>query len=232
MNSEPGLSLKTLALGAGAFVAITILLTVAIQAIGTERIRSAIEQAGPLAPVLYVMVRVVTFVIAPLSSGPILFSAGVMFGLKHGIIYSLISEVIAGSINFWIARKFGRAIVSKLVGEDGMKRIDGFYQQFGEIWALVYARLFLFSMYDFISYTAGFTLMKYRHYAFVTAIVGIIPVSISVYIGTTLTQGLNSLIGLYIALAVLSIIPLLFYKRIQRLFKVNTDVPDSPVSES
>jgi uncharacterized membrane protein YdjX (TVP38/TMEM64 family) len=233
MNLESGkVSLKAIVLGVLVFVGMTVVLTWAIESIGADRIRSAIEQAGPLGPVVYILVRVATFVAAPLSSGPILFSAGVLFGFEKGLIYSLLGEIIGGTVNFWIARRFGRPVVSKLVGQDGMTRIDGFYSQFGEWWALVYARLFLFSVYDFISYAAGFTPMKYRYYALVTAIVGIIPTGVSVYIGTTMTEGVNSLIGLYVALAVLSIIPLFFYNRIRRLFARLKPLPvENPPSE-
>lgn len=205
------------------FVAITIILTLAIEAIGVKRIQGLVEQAGPAAPLVYILLRVASFVIAPLSTGPIQFAAGVLFGLWPGVVYSLIGEVIGGSANFWIARLLGRPVVARLAGKGGMARIEKFYRQAGEAWTLVYARLFLFAIYDFISYAAGFTPIKYRQYLIITAVGGFFPTFIAVAVGATLTSGDTAqLLRLYAVLAVLAVIPLVFYRRIRRLLKVDT----------
>ena len=140
-----------------AFIGITGALIWAIEAIGLERIREVIESAGPLAPLAFIAIKITTYVFAPLNSGPIQFSAGILFGLLPGTLYVLIGEVIGGSISFWIARTLGRTVVRRFVGEAGMARVDQFYHQVGGWRGLLYARLFLFSIYDFISYAAGFT---------------------------------------------------------------------------
>lgn len=213
---EQAFSPRALVAAALSFVAITVGLTLAIQLIGLERIQTAVEQAGPLAPLLYILVRAATFIAAPLSSGPIQFAAGILFGLWPGTLYSLIGETLGGSANFWIARLLGRPVVRRLVGEGGMARIERFYHQSGEVWTLVYARLFLFAFYDFISYAAGLTPLKYRQYALVTAVVGIVPTFAAVAVGTTLTGESGQLIALYGVLGLLCIIPLIFYQRIHR----------------
>lgn len=224
MNPESEkFSWRTVVLAGVSFVAITLLLTLAIEAIGVERIQGLVEQAGPVAPLVYILIRVASFVIAPLSTGPIQFAAGVLFGLWPGVIYSLIGEVIGGSANFWIARLLGRPVVARLAGKGGMARIEKFYQQAGEAWTLVYARLFLFAIYDFISYAAGFTPIRYRQYLPITAVGGFFPTFIAVAVGTTLTSGdTTQLLRLYAVLAVLAVIPLVFYRRIRRLLKVDT----------
>jgi uncharacterized membrane protein YdjX (TVP38/TMEM64 family) len=207
---------RALIAAALSFVAITVGLTLVIQLIGLERIQTTVEQAGPLAPLLYIGVRAATFIAAPLSSGPIQFAAGILFGLVPGTLYSLMGEVLGGSANFWIARLLGRPVVQRLVGEGGMARIERFYHQAGEVWTLVYARLFFFAFYDFISYAAGLTPVKYGQYLVVTALVGIVPTFAAVAIGTTLTGENSQLIVLYAALGLLCIIPLMFYPRIRR----------------
>lgn len=212
----PRLSVRAVAAAALTFAAMTIGLTVLIQAIGLERLQQAITDAGPLAPLLYILVRAATFIAAPLSSGPIQFAAGALFGPWWGTIYSLVGETLGGSANFWIARLLGRPVVRRFVGEGGMARIDGLYTRIGQAWSLVYARLFFFAFYDFVSYAAGFTPLRYLTYFLVTAIVGILPTGAAVLVGTTLTGENTGLIALYAALGLLSIIPLVFYPRVQR----------------
>lgn len=220
-TSFPKLSWRGIILAAVSFVAITIILTAAIEIIGTEPIQAAVEKAGPFAPAVYILLRVTSYVIAPLSTGPIQFAAGVLFGLWPGTLYSLLGEVIGGSINFWIARRLGRPVVARLAGQGGMAKIENFYHQIGEAWTLVYARLFLFAIYDFVSYAAGFTPVKYRHYLLITATAGFFPTFIAVAVGSTLTSGdYRQLLTLYVALAVLAVIPLVFYRHIRRRLKV------------
>ncbi|MBL8163747.1 MAG: hypothetical protein JNJ61_17300, partial [Anaerolineae bacterium] len=55
--AEQTFSPRALIAAALSFVAITVGLTLAIQLIGLERIQAAVEQAGPLAPLLYIAVR-------------------------------------------------------------------------------------------------------------------------------------------------------------------------------
>jgi uncharacterized membrane protein YdjX (TVP38/TMEM64 family) len=201
------------------FVALTLLLAVGIQAIGADRIRQMVEDAEPFAPLVYILIRILAFVIAPLSTGPVQFASGVMFGLVPGVIYSLIGEVIGGSINFWIARWLGRPVVRRLAGEAGMVRIEQWYHRIGEVWTLIYARVFLFAIYDFLSYAAGLSPIRFRQYFWVTLIFGVPGAFIAVFVGTQIGEGIENLLTLYAVLAVLAVIPLVFYRRIRRWFR-------------
>ncbi|HEX2906910.1 MAG TPA: VTT domain-containing protein [Phototrophicaceae bacterium] len=214
-------SWRTILLAGLAFIAITVILTIAIEAIGKERIQAFVQQAGAFAPLVYIALRMASYIVAPLSTGPVQFAAGVLFGLWPGVIYSIIGEALGGSANFWIARKLGRPVVRRLAGDSGMARIEKFYQQAGQAWTLVYARLFLFAIYDFLSYAAGFTPIKYRQYLLITVGVGIVPTFIAVAVGSTLSSGnYNQLLLLYAVLAVLAIVPMVFYRRIRRVLKL------------
>ncbi|HVU11909.1 MAG TPA: VTT domain-containing protein [Phototrophicaceae bacterium] len=213
--------LRPLLPGIASFVIITVAMIVALDVIGLDRIRQAIESAGPLAPLAYIFIKIITYVVAPLSSGPIQLSAGILFGLVPGILFTLIGEVIGGSINFLLARYFGRPVVERLVGQEDMPRVDKFVSQIVDWRTLIYARLFLFSIYDFISYAVGFSKLKFRTYVIVSLCVGIIPTAAAVLLGTTLTGERSSLILLYVLVGAASIIPLIFQKRIRRWLKLD-----------
>jgi len=226
MVESERISVKTIVVAAGSFIAVTILITLAIEAIGAEQLRAAVESAGPLAPLVYILARALTYIVAPLSSGPLGFAAGVMFGLWPGLALTLIAEVIGGSANFWIARKLGRPMVERMVGgREGMGRVERFYRQASSSWMLAYARLFFFSIYDFISYAAGLTRIKYRHYLLVTAVVGIVPTAISVGIGASLTGDPANLILVYIAMAAISAGTFMLYPRVRRLLRLDNPPP-------
>lgn len=207
MQSE--FSPRTVIIGALAFVVFTLLMLAAIEWIGIERIQTFIEKAGPAAPLAYIILKAVTYIFAPLSAGPIQLSSGLLFGLWPGIIYSLLGEVIGGSVSFMIARKFGRPMVARFVGQNSVARVDQMIGQLGGWRALAYARLFLFSIYDFISYAAGMTTtITFRQYLLVSATLGFFPTFVSVAIGTTLIENHDLLIPFYISVGLISVTPL------------------------
>lgn len=204
----PEFSPRAVIFGALAFVVITLLMLAAVEWIGVERIQKSIENAGPFAPLVYILLKAATYIFAPLSAGPIQLSSGLLFGLWPGVFYSLAGEVIGGSISFLIARKLGRPTVARFVGQNSVARIDQLIGQLGGWRALVYARLFLFSIYDFISYAAGLTTtITFRQYILVSAVLGFIPTFIFVATGTSLAENRGLIIPLYIGVAIVSIAP-------------------------
>jgi uncharacterized membrane protein YdjX (TVP38/TMEM64 family) len=199
------------------FVLVAFGLMWAIQTIGLERIRGTIDAAGPFAPLIYIGIKAATYVFAPLTSGPIQLGSGILFGLWEGVFYTLIGEVIGGTIAFLIARRWGRAAVRRFVGEDGLKRVDAFYHHVGEWRSLVYARLFLFGIYDFLSYAAGLTPIRLRTYILISAVVGFFPTLAAVLLGTLVTEERSGFIALYAVIGVLIALPLLFHRQIRRV---------------
>lgn len=219
-------SLRALLPGAIGFVALTLALIIGIRAVGVDRLRETLESAGVFAPLVYIGIKIVTYTIAPLSSGPLQLFAGAMFGLIPGTLYTLIGEIIGGSLNFYLARRFGRPVVTRLVGADDMPRIDRFVQQIVDWKTVLYARVFLFSVYDFISYAVGFSTLPYRTYAILSAVGGILPTFVATLLGTMLTTEQNNLLMIYALLAVVSVIPLLFQKHIRRWLRIETIVAE------
>jgi len=219
---QPEFSPRTVIVGALAFVVITLLMLAGIEWIGIARIQTLIENAGPLAPLAYIFLKAITYIFAPLSAGPIQLSSGLLFGLWPGVIYSLLGEVIGGSISFIIARKLGRPVVARFVGQDSIARVDHLIGELGGWRTLAYARLFLFSIYDFVSYAAGLTTtITFRQYFFVSVILGFIPTFVFVAVGTSLVENRSLIIPLYIGVGIISIAPFVIRWLRQRKAGVN-----------
>lgn len=218
-------SLRGLIPAAIAFVVITGALIFGINLIGLDRIREVIASAGPFAPLLYIGIKALTYVVAPLSSGPIQLFSGILFGLIPGTIFTLVGEVLGGSINFLLARRFGRPVVARVVGADNLPRVDAWVSQIVDWKTLLYARLFLFSIYDFISYAVGFSRLKYRTYLIISVFAGVIPTFIASLMGTSLTEERSGLLLVYGLVGIASVIPLLFQKRIRRWLRLDAKQP-------
>jgi uncharacterized membrane protein YdjX (TVP38/TMEM64 family) len=207
-------------IGAIAFVVVTGGLIYLMNTVGSDRLQAMVEEAGPLAPIVYMLLRALTYVFAPLTTGPIQLASGALFGIWEGIAYSLLGEALGGSINFWIGRRFGRPVVLRLAGEQGLLKAEEYYHLVGEWRGLALARLVLFAMWDFLSYVIGFTPVKYSHYLLVSLIVGAIPTAAAVFVGSQLGGENQALLMVGIsALCVVLSLPLLFSGRIRKMMK-------------
>ena len=217
--SNPEVSTRALIIGGLGFLALLTLLYLLVQSIGGDELALLVERAGVWAPLVYIAIKALTFTFAPLSAGPIQFASGILFGVIPGTLYSVLGEVIGGSVNVLIARLLGRRIVKRFVGEAAMTRIDDFYERHLDDWkSLLAARLLLFSVYDFISYAVGLGHIRLIVYIAVSFIGGLIPTYIFVAIGSQAAQNQDVLLFFYVAAAALFVVWLLFRRPISRLW--------------
>lgn len=133
-----------------------------------EDITSVVEKGGVWAPILYVSVLLLTYIIAPLSGTPVFFAGYLLFG-KTVQIYNYVAALIGAVANFWIARKLGRGRVSDLIGAGNMKKIDQFTNNYG-IKSLVLLRILQGQFHDFIAFAYGLTNIKFIPYLIVSAL--------------------------------------------------------------
>jgi uncharacterized membrane protein YdjX (TVP38/TMEM64 family) len=189
---------------------IVVVSVVVLESYGVAHLRDFITESGPLAPLAYILVKILTFVFAPLSSGPLQLTSGLMFGFWGGALYSLIGEVLGGAINFWIARRLGRPVVRRFVGQNGLDQMDRFSDNLGGWGPLFYARIFLFSVYDLISYAVGLThSVSFGRYLVVSVVGGVIPALGASAVGVSLMENPTWLFVIYGLIGLVSVIPLM-----------------------
>jgi len=124
---------------------------------------------GWLGPVFIGLVFVITHVFAPISGTAFYFVGIRLYGYESILIIYYCASMVSATIAFFIARKWGRGLVIKLVGEKTMNHIDKSVAV-NENYLLVVGRLFGYSFFDFISYTLGFTKVSFKKYITYTAI--------------------------------------------------------------
>lgn len=136
--------------------------------IESEKIILAIEKTGFWAPLVFIVIMFLTYVVAPVSGTPVLLAGYILFQNKIQI-YGYFAFLMAATVNFCIARIWGRNLVSRLVGKENIKKIDQFTQDYG-IKSLIFLRLFQIQFHDFISYAYGLTNMKFTPYFIISAL--------------------------------------------------------------
>ncbi len=155
---------------------------------GVDRFRALIEAAGPFAPLAFIALKASTYVIAPLSGTPLKLAAGALFGFWDGALYALAGDMFGACLNFWIARLFRARVIAKVAGKKALKQIDEVAEHVGGWRALLAARLFLSSLYDFISYAAGLSNLSFKQFFLVSLLAGIPSTFLTAWLGDSLVS--------------------------------------------
>ncbi len=123
---------------------------------------------------------------APIPAFLITFANAAVFGWWQGAILSWTSAMVGATVCFYIARALGRDAVAHFVTGGALKTIDQFFEKYGSNTILI-CRLLPFMSFDYVSYAAGLTGMKFRDFIIATG-VGQLPATIVYsYVGGMLT---------------------------------------------
>lgn len=147
-------------------------LYIASVSIPQEKVRQILVSHGPLGPLVFVFLMLLTHIFSPISSSPFLFAGFYAFG-ENVVLLMTAAGILAAVTNFWIARVWGRGFVARLVGQGGMGKIDKFTKNYG-LWTIFFLRVFLGGLHDFISYAAGLTKIRFVPY-FLISVAGTVP---------------------------------------------------------
>lgn len=159
-----------------------------VQAVGPERLRDAVATAGPLAPIAYVLLKAATVVLTPISGSPLRLTAGALFGFWDGVALSVLGGVLGGSVNFWIARRFGRGVVVRLLGPAALARVEPMLGRLATWKALALARVVLAPLWDVLSYGVGLTKLRFKTYLAVAIVGDLVPTMILVGLGSSVAE--------------------------------------------
>ncbi|MFP4523707.1 MAG: TVP38/TMEM64 family protein [Candidatus Woesearchaeota archaeon] len=136
------------------------------------RVESLVASAGVLAPLVVVLLIVVEVVLAPVPGTAIMVASGYAFGPWLGSLYSYLGNVLGSLLAFWLARRFGRSFVERLLSRDAVSRYDAFFHRFHHWLLLLYALPVV--PVDILSFVSGLSGLRWRRFFLVVA-VGFIP---------------------------------------------------------
>lgn len=175
-------------------------------------------QYGWAAAIVSFALMVFQSVLAPLPAFLITIANANLFGWWQGAILSWSSAMAGAALCFWIARVVGRQAVEKLAGRNGIRQMEEFFERHGTQSVLI-ARLLPFISFDWVSYFAGLTSMRFGSFFLATGI-GQLPATIVYsYVGGMLTGGAQLLMtGLLVlfALAILVVVVRQVYNEVQK----------------
>ena len=100
-----------------------------------------IDGFGVWGPIVYIVVFALSMLFAPLPTAPMPLIAAAVFGPALGFLYTISATAIGSTICFWVARRLGRPVLSRLASPRALDKIDELGARLG-MRLLIVLRLF------------------------------------------------------------------------------------------
>ncbi len=174
-----------------------------------QTIQTFLENYPIIAPVIFIILRILPVVIPPIP-GLLLDAVGVVvFGWFYGFIYAETAILIASMIAFFIGRRFREPFLGKFISIQKIHEWEDKLSEKEKFAALISIRFISSPFFDIINYVAGLTKIKASTY-FCTTLIVTAPMGFMIYyFGSIILNAPFIIIGTLVLL-----IPLLiWYKK-------------------
>lgn len=172
-----------------------------------------------LAPILFILVRTVPIVIAPIP-GILVDAIGIfVFGWAKGFMLAMVGIMLGAMAAFWIGRYFREPLVRRFASLRKVHEWEDKYSERQKFWALVFMRITTSPLFDYVSYAAGLSKISAAKFFFSTFI-GTLPLVFGFYYfgGLFFSKGLYTTVALF---SILSVLWILFKKTDMKSYLLN-----------
>jgi len=162
------------------------------------------------------VVMIIQTIIAPIPSEALLMFSGMIgIDLLKIVLFGGSGLIIGSIIAFYISRLGGKPIITKLIGEKWIGRVDRWVERNGTK-AIFFTRLIPIIPFDLISYMSGITKLEFKYYLLAT-VLGAFPRSfVLAVIGVSMGEVFN-LIGISLEMTfTIGIIGFIFLAYLER----------------
>ncbi|MBD1929401.1 TVP38/TMEM64 family protein [Trichocoleus sp. FACHB-90] len=178
--------------------AIGVLITLAIWLLnkfGIEQVREQVDRFGIWAPAIVFGLRFTSIIVPVLPGTAYAILAGGLFGFAQGLLVVALADLASCTFNFYIARRYGRSLVERFVGEQFMEKVDRLAQQHLEGNFFLMTGLLMTGLFDFVAYAAGMTTMRWQSYFLALIVSILIAKPLWVAAGAGIFEGSQLLLG-------------------------------------
>jgi uncharacterized membrane protein YdjX (TVP38/TMEM64 family) len=136
-------------------------------------IKSVLKAAGPLAPLIFILIQALQVVLAPIPGEATGFVGGYLFGAPLGLLYSTLGLTLGSVLAFLIARWLEEHYVKRWIPAEILQKFDFLMERQG---ALISFILFLLPGFpkDYLCFVLGLSRMPFKLFLLI-CVVGRIP---------------------------------------------------------
>lgn len=136
-----------------------------VHRLGIEQIRSNVERFGAWGFLVVGGLRLTSVIIPAFPGTAYSVLAGGLFGFIPGLITICLADLVSCSLSFGLSRRYGRGLVTKLVGDRAIDRLDRFSQKNLEHNFWLMTAFLMTGLFDFVSYGVGLTKTSWHKFA-------------------------------------------------------------------
>ena len=119
---------------------------------------------------LIIFLRLISIVIPILPGTYCLLISGYLFGIINGLLISSISDLLACSISFFLAKKYGRKILKRIMPKKYLNKFESISKKYLERNFFLLTGFLMTGWFDFVSYGVGLTKLRWRKFFFALCI--------------------------------------------------------------
>ncbi|MBE9129541.1 MULTISPECIES: TVP38/TMEM64 family protein [unclassified Coleofasciculus] len=161
-----------------------------VNKIDIEQVREQVDRFGIWAPAIVFGLRFTSIIIPVLPGTAYAILAGGLFGFVQGLLIVVLADLASCTFNFYIARRYGRGLVERFVGQQFMEKVDHLAQRHLE------RNFFLMTgIFDFAAYAVGLTKTRWQSYLLALVVSILIAKPLWVATGAGIFEGSQLLLG-------------------------------------
>jgi len=182
-----------------------------------EGLRQFILSYGVWAPVISICIMLIQSLVPLVPGIFITLTNAWIFGWQYGALYSWIGALIGASLDFGIARWYGRLVVQRFVNAQYLMMADLFLNRYGLI-AIMITRFTPIIPFKVISYGAGLTNISLCRFLIGTAIGQAPAILLYSIVGHHITHNIRIAMLMISLLLTISVVSYYYRVEIKRYF--------------
>jgi len=196
-----------------------------------EWVKSILKAAGPLAPLVFILIQTLQVVFAPVPGEATGFIGGYLFGVPLGVLYSTLGLILGSALAFLIARWLEEHYVAQWIPAEVLQKFNFLMERQG---ALISFVLFLLPGFpkDYLCFVLGLSRMPFKLFLLICT-VGRLPGTLLLTLqGAKVYKGDYYSTLIILGLCLLLIVVLGYYREtvykwIRRFDHAENQAPDS-----
>jgi uncharacterized membrane protein YdjX (TVP38/TMEM64 family) len=145
-----------------------------------------------------------------------------IFGWQWGALYSWLGALLGASLDFGLARWYGRPLVEKIIRPQQLDIFDAFFLKHGIISVFI-TRLTPIMPFKVVSYGAGLTTISPGQFALATGVGQTPAIILYSVLGQNLIKNLFATVVITILLVVAGLVAYRYRETLENLFFCNKD---------
>lgn len=176
----------------GVFILLVTISLISYQTLGDnisiDEMREYLDKFGIWTPLVFILLYTLGTIFIP--STPFMTIAGILFGFKYGLIYTIIGGFLSSSLVFSFSRFLGKEKADILLEHRYLKLLGDYNKRLetGAIWDLIILRITPIMPFNVLNILMGISRISTREFVIGT-VLGLIPSNvITVYFGIFITK--------------------------------------------